>query len=293
MVILYVVLLRHPSAVWGVVFLLFCSEWATARGTGAGCYLSPRFRFVVAQLCGFTMVVVGTMHPPHSECGGRGIFVEHPEVAIDTSPFVLSLPAGFAFWWGLGFFIQNSTPARQGCLHRFTGAGRRLVTKKPRARGENPPGICEARCLSRLRRALRFSRRVPLARGMSDNESSRCFVRSSSLFYLRGSDPLREGFPMEGAEYGRLGALGAFEAVRRGFLQPPLSLTTCTPRGGRDPLEEMFGDKSTAGTDMTCQILFDQFLDVSAVLRACCASVHSFLVWVCLGKRLLGYPTIA
>ncbi|KAJ4456059.1 hypothetical protein PAPYR_8821 [Paratrimastix pyriformis] len=38
-------------------------------------------------------------------------------------------------------------------------------------------------------------------------------------------------------------------------------------------------DKSTAGTDMTCQILFDQFLDVSAVLRACCASVHSFLVW--------------
>ncbi|KAJ4452952.1 hypothetical protein PAPYR_12715 [Paratrimastix pyriformis] len=42
---------------------------------------------------------------------------------------------------------------------------------------------------------------------------------------------------------------------------------------------------------MTCQILFDKFLDVSAVLRACCASVHSFLVWVCLGKRLLGYPT--
>ncbi|KAJ4454191.1 hypothetical protein PAPYR_11170 [Paratrimastix pyriformis] len=39
----------------------------------------------------------------------------------------------------------NSTPARQGCLHRFTGAGRRLVTKEPRARGENPPGICEAR----------------------------------------------------------------------------------------------------------------------------------------------------
>ncbi|KAJ4452486.1 hypothetical protein PAPYR_13342 [Paratrimastix pyriformis] len=39
-------------------------------------------------------------------------------------------------------------------------------------------------------------------------------------------------------------------------------------------------DKSTAGTDMTCQILFDKFLDVSAVLRACCASVHSFLVWV-------------
>ncbi|KAJ4454363.1 hypothetical protein PAPYR_10939 [Paratrimastix pyriformis] len=39
-------------------------------------------------------------------------------------------------------------------------------------------------------------------------------------------------------------------------------------------------DKSTAGTDMTCQILFDKFLDVSAVLRACCASVHSFLVWL-------------
>ncbi|KAJ4454117.1 hypothetical protein PAPYR_11261 [Paratrimastix pyriformis] len=47
---------------------------------------------------------------------------------------------------------------------------------------------------------------------------------------------------MEGAEYGRLGALGAFEAVRRGFLQPPLSLTTRAPPGaGRDPLEEMFG----------------------------------------------------
>ncbi|KAJ4453540.1 hypothetical protein PAPYR_11973 [Paratrimastix pyriformis] len=38
-------------------------------------------------------------------------------------------------------------------------------------------------------------------------------------------------------------------------------------------------DKSTAGTDMTCQILFEKFLDVTAVLRACCASVHSFLVW--------------
>ncbi|KAJ4453888.1 hypothetical protein PAPYR_11526 [Paratrimastix pyriformis] len=38
-------------------------------------------------------------------------------------------------------------------------------------------------------------------------------------------------------------------------------------------------DESTAGTDMTCQILLIKFLDVSAVLRACCASVHSFLVW--------------
>ncbi|KAJ4453894.1 hypothetical protein PAPYR_11532 [Paratrimastix pyriformis] len=46
-------------------------------------------------------------------------------------------------------------------------------------------------------------------------------------------------------------------------------------------------DKSTAGTDMTCQILFDQFLDVSAVLRACCASVHSFLVWAGAGVREL------
>ncbi|KAJ4452993.1 hypothetical protein PAPYR_12656 [Paratrimastix pyriformis] len=100
------------------------------------------------------MVVVGTMHPPHSECGGREL---------------------------------DACTAR--CLHRFTGAGRRLVTKKPRARGENPPGICEARCLSRLRRALRFSRRVPLARGMSDNESSRCFVRSSSLFLFAGFRP--------------------------------------------------------------------------------------------------------
>ncbi|KAJ4458696.1 hypothetical protein PAPYR_5460 [Paratrimastix pyriformis] len=32
--------------------------------------------------------------------------------------------------------------------------------------GENPPGICEARCLSLLQRALRFSCRVPLARGI-------------------------------------------------------------------------------------------------------------------------------
>ncbi|KAJ4453829.1 hypothetical protein PAPYR_11603 [Paratrimastix pyriformis] len=39
-------------------------------------------------------------------------------------------------------------------------------------------------------------------------------------------------------------------------------------------------DESTAGTDMTCQILLIKFLDVSAVLRACCASVHSFLVWL-------------
>ncbi|KAJ4453192.1 hypothetical protein PAPYR_12416 [Paratrimastix pyriformis] len=31
--------------------------------------------------------------------------------------------------------------------------------------------------------------------------------------------------------------------------------------------------------DLTCQILLIKFLDVSAVLRACCASVHSFLVW--------------
>ncbi|KAJ4454089.1 hypothetical protein PAPYR_11285 [Paratrimastix pyriformis] len=38
-------------------------------------------------------------------------------------------------------------------------------------------------------------------------------------------------------------------------------------------------DESTAGTDMTCQILLIKFLDVSAVLRACCASVDSFLVW--------------
>ncbi|KAJ4458695.1 hypothetical protein PAPYR_5459 [Paratrimastix pyriformis] len=72
--------------------------------------------------------------------------------------------------------------------------------------GENPPGICEARCLSLLQRALRFARRVPLARGMSDNEAL-------SLF-----------------------------SVRRGFLQPPLSLTRRAPPGaGRDPLEEMYG----------------------------------------------------
>ncbi|KAJ4454116.1 hypothetical protein PAPYR_11259 [Paratrimastix pyriformis] len=52
-------------------------------------------------------------------------------------------------------------------------------------------------------------------------------------------------------------------------------------------------DKSTAGTDMTCQILFDKFLDVSAVLRACCASVHSFLVWVTLNAVifLFGHGT--
>ncbi|KAJ4454560.1 hypothetical protein PAPYR_10679 [Paratrimastix pyriformis] len=52
-------------------------------------------------------------------------------------------------------------------------------------------------------------------------------------------------------------------------------------------------DKSTAGTDMTCQILFDKFLDVSAVLRACCASVHSFLVWVCLGLSHEGCPSFS
>ncbi|KAJ4453564.1 hypothetical protein PAPYR_11946 [Paratrimastix pyriformis] len=44
---------------------------------------------------------------------------------------------------------------------------------------------------------------------------------------------------------------------------------------------------------MTLQILFDQFLDVSAVLRACCASVHSFLVWVCLGLSHEGCPSFS
>ncbi|KAJ4453131.1 hypothetical protein PAPYR_12500 [Paratrimastix pyriformis] len=166
--------------------------------------------------------------------------------------------------------------------------------------GENPPGICEARCLSLLQRALRFARRVPLARGMSDNEALSLFWKDT-LWRVPST--------------GRLGAFGAFEAVRRGFLQPPLSLTRRAPPGaGRDPLEEMYGvrmvdleslffvlietfgscdsqldcftalrgtdslptllcvggwrvvvrmglclkDKSTAGTDMTCQILFDK-----------------------------------
>ncbi|KAJ4454172.1 hypothetical protein PAPYR_11196 [Paratrimastix pyriformis] len=148
---------------------------------------------------------------------------------------------------------------------------------------ENPPGICEARCLSRLRRALRFSRRVPLARAMPDNESSRCFVRSS--YFMRG---------------------------------PPLSLTRRAPPGaGRDPLEEMFGVRMVDHESLffvffetfgSCDSQLDCLLRCavltpfppysasvagvsSAVLRACCASVHSFLVWVCLGKRLLGYPT--
>ncbi|KAJ4452873.1 hypothetical protein PAPYR_12827 [Paratrimastix pyriformis] len=58
---------------------------------------------------------------------------------------------------------------------------------------------------------------------------------------MRESDPLRKDSPWKGAGYGRLGTLGAFEVVRRGFLQPPLSLTRLAPRGGRDPLEEMFG----------------------------------------------------
>ncbi|KAJ4457429.1 hypothetical protein PAPYR_7135 [Paratrimastix pyriformis] len=207
MVILYVVLLRHPSAVWGVVFLLSVLNGQQLEELVRGVIFHPVF-----------------------------VLLWHNCVALPWS------------WWAPCILhiqnagVGNSTPARQGCLHRFTGAVRRLVTKKPRARGENPPGICEARCLSRLRRALRFSRRVPLARGMSDNESSRCFVRSSSLFLFAGVRPVEEGFPMEGAEYGRLGALGAFEAVRRGFLQPPLSLTTRAPPGaGRDPLEEMFG----------------------------------------------------
>ncbi|KAJ4453992.1 hypothetical protein PAPYR_11417 [Paratrimastix pyriformis] len=91
--------------------------------------------------------------------------------------------------------------------------------------GENPPGICEARCLSRLRRALHFSRRVPLARGMSDNESSRCFVRSSSLFLFAG------GFapPFVWLLLSHLFFLTGYSGAR------------APPGAGRDPLEEMFG----------------------------------------------------
>ncbi|KAJ4454122.1 hypothetical protein PAPYR_11266 [Paratrimastix pyriformis] len=40
-------------------------------------------------------------------------------------------------------------------------------------------------------------------------------------------------------------------------------------------------------------ILLIKFLDVSAVLRACCASVHSFLVWVCLGLSHEGCPSFS
>ncbi|KAJ4453766.1 hypothetical protein PAPYR_11683 [Paratrimastix pyriformis] len=109
------------------------------------------------------------------------------------------------------------------------------------------------------------------------------------------------------------------DSVPSGPLKPPLSLTRLAPPGaGRDPLEEMFGvrmvdpesffvvfietfgscdsqlDCFTAlrGTDSLPTLLCVGGWRSSAVLRACCASVHSFLVWVCLGKRLLGYPTI-
>ncbi|KAJ4453936.1 hypothetical protein PAPYR_11475 [Paratrimastix pyriformis] len=230
-------------------------------------------------------------------------------------------------------FPLNLTPTRQGCLHLFIGVGRRLVTKRPRARG---------------RRTLLGSARQGACRGSvvlcvfldaclwpaPCRTTSPLAVLSDLLILCGESDPLREGLPKEGAGYGKTRYL-------RGLCR------RAPPGAGRDPLEEMFGvrmvdheplffvffetfgscdsqldcftalrgtdslptllcvggwrvvvrmglclkDESTAGTDMTCQILLIKFLDVSAVLRACCASVHSFLVWVCLGKRLLGYPT--
>ncbi|KAJ4454114.1 hypothetical protein PAPYR_11257 [Paratrimastix pyriformis] len=76
---------------------------------------------------------------------------------------------------------------------------------------ENPPGICEARCLSRLRRALRFSRRVPHAG-----------QRVLSLFCF--APPFICGF---------------FSPTC--FLLTGYSGARAHPGAGRDPLEEMFG----------------------------------------------------
>ncbi|KAJ4452688.1 hypothetical protein PAPYR_13079 [Paratrimastix pyriformis] len=82
--------------------------------------------------------------------------------------------------WGSG------TRRLHGKVLNFTGAGRRLVTKE-RARGENLLGSAQGACRGSV--VLCVFRRVPLARHVGQRVSR--FVRSSSLFYLRGRVPPR------------------------------------------------------------------------------------------------------
>ncbi|KAJ4454573.1 hypothetical protein PAPYR_10655 [Paratrimastix pyriformis] len=135
---------------------------------------------------------------------------------------------------------------------------RRLVAKKPRARGENPPGICEARCLSLLQRALRFARRVPLARGMSDNEALSLFC---PIFFITCT-PGRDAEEMYGVRMVDLESLSSFSLKPSGAVTPSwIVLLRCAVLTPFPPYSA-----SVAGVS-------------SAVLRACCASVHSVLVW--------------
>ncbi|KAJ4452861.1 hypothetical protein PAPYR_12852 [Paratrimastix pyriformis] len=167
-------------------------------------------------------------------------------------------------------FPLNLTPTRQGCLHLFIGVG------------FAPPFIC----------------------GFS---SPTCFLLTGYSGARAppgaGRDPLEEMFGVRMVDHESLFVVffetfGSCDSQLDCFtaLRGTDSLPTVLCVGGWRVVVRMglcLKDESTAGTDMTCQILLIKFLDVSAVLRACCASVHSFLVWVCLGKRLLGYPTIA
>ncbi|KAJ4455266.1 hypothetical protein PAPYR_9801 [Paratrimastix pyriformis] len=120
---------------------------------------------------------------------------------------------------------------------------------------------------------------------------------------------------MEGAEYGKTRYLRGLCRFRPSFylwlllshlfFADRLQRCTCTPRGGRDPLEEMFGVRMVDHESLffvfietfgSCDSQLDCLLRCavltpfppysasvagvsSAVLRACCASVHSFLVW--------------
>ncbi|KAJ4457070.1 hypothetical protein PAPYR_7579 [Paratrimastix pyriformis] len=179
----------------------------------------------------------------------------------------------------------NSTPARQGCLHRFTGAGRRLVTKKPRARGREPSWDLRGK--------------VPVA-------APSC----SAFFSTRAFGPRHAGQ--------RVLSLFCFAPpFICGFSSPTCFLLTgysgarAPPGAGRDPLEEMFGVRMVDHESLffvfietfgSCDSQLDCLLRCavltpfppysasvagvsSAVLRACCASVHSFLVWAPVGLR--------
>ncbi|KAJ4453984.1 hypothetical protein PAPYR_11409 [Paratrimastix pyriformis] len=143
---------------------------------------------------------------------------------------------------------------------------------------------------------------------MPDNESSRCFVSPSlylwlllsHLFLLTGYSDVHPpgrvatrlrrclGFAWLIMNLSSSVSLKPSGAVTPSWivftaLRGTDSLPTVLCVGGWRVVVRMglcLKDESTAGTDMTCQILLIKFLDVSAVLRACCASVHSFLVWV-------------
>ncbi|KAJ4453566.1 hypothetical protein PAPYR_11931 [Paratrimastix pyriformis] len=105
-------------------------------------------------------------------------------------------------------FPLNLTPTR--CLHLFIGVGRRLVTKRPRARGRRTllgsarQGACRGSVVLCVFSTRAFGPR---------HAGQRVLAVLSDLLVLCGeSDPLREGLPKEGAGYGKTRYLGAFAA---------------------------------------------------------------------------------